>query len=283
MSPIRPLIVALSLLGASAAAAEPRTLTGLKTPESAAIGADGRLYVSEIGGFGQDGDGRISVVGASGQLQPFATGLDDPKGLVAFKDGFFVTDKTRVWKIDAKGQATVFAKADAFAQPPLFLNDIVADADGTLYVSDSGDTDKGVKGAIYRIAPDGRVSLLVGEAQNPAIKNPNGLLLEGPGKLLVVDFFSGELHRIDLATKSLQKLADGFGGGDGLARDAAGMLYISDWKGGRVFKLDLQRAGAKPERYEQSFKAAADLTLSRDGQHLLVPDMKAGTLVWLPK
>ena len=69
----------------------------------------------------------------------------------------------------------------------------------------------------------------------------------------------------------------------GLARDAAGILYLSDWKGGRVWKLDPKRSGAKPEQYAQTFQSAADIGLSADGKYILVPDMKAGVLYWMPK
>jgi sugar lactone lactonase YvrE len=276
---------ALVLIAASVSvsAAESRTVEGLATPESVVVGADGRVYVSEIGAFGTDGDGRVAVIGASGKPEPFAGGMDDPKGLAAVGSTLYVADKNLIRKIDKQGRASVFVKPEAFPQPPMFLNDLVADASGNLYVSDSGDIEKGGKGAIFRVTSAGKVSLVISEARNPSIKSPNGLLFERPGKLLVVDFATGELLRLDLAKGSVEKIADGFGGGDGLARDAGGMLYISDWKNGRVWKLNLRQKDAKPEAYGQAFKASADITLSKDGKYIVVPDMKAGSVTWLPK
>ena len=165
----------------------------------------------------------------------------------------------------------------------MFLNDLAADSSGNLYVSDTGDLDKGGKGAIFKITRSGKVTLVTSEAQNPSIKSPNGLLVEGKDKLLAVDFATGELLRLDVAKGTTEKIADGFGGGDGLARDAQGMLYVSDWKSGRVWKLNPKLKDAKPEAYAQAFKASADITLSRDGKYIVVPDMKAGSVVWLPK
>jgi gluconolactonase len=281
----RSLMAALPLLlsGSLVKADELRSVQGLATPESAVIGPDGRIYVSEIGGFGKDGDGKISAIGKAGQAEPFASGFDDPKGLAASRNAIFVADKTRIWKVDRQGKATVFVKTEDFPQTPLFLNDLVLDGSGNLYASDTGDIDKGGKGAIFKITPAGKASLLISEAQNASIKSPNGLLFESPGSLLVIDFASGELLRLNVAKGTVAKVADGFGGGDGLARDAAGMLYMSDWKNGKVWKLDLKKRGAKAEPYVQAFKASADITMSRDGKFILVPDMKAGTLVWLPK
>jgi len=274
-----PLLLTASLVKAD----ELRSVQGLATPESAVIGSDGRIYVSEIGGFGKDGDGTITVIGKAGKAEPFASGFDDPKGLAASRNAIFVADKTRIWKVNMQGKATVFVKAADFPQMPLFLNDLVLDGSGNLYASHTGDIDKGGKGAIYKITAAGKASLLISEAQNASIKSPNGLLFESPGSLLVIDFASGELLRLNVAKGTVAKVADGFGGGDGLARDAAGMLYMSDWKNGKVWKLDLKKRGAKAEPYAQAFKASADITMSRDGKFILVPDMKAGALVWLPK
>ena len=260
-----------------------RSLDGFASPESVVVGPDGRLYVSEIGEFGKDGDGRIAVIDSTGTTKHvFATGLDDPKGLAMRTGVLYVADKTRVWKVDNAGKATVFAAASAFPQPPMFLNDLAFDAAGTLYVSDSGDIQNGGKGAVFAIAPDGKATLVLNESQNPLIKSPNGLLADKPGELLVADFASGDLLRVALASKSVEKLAEGLGGADCIARDAAGALWISDWKGGRVFKLDPRQAGAQPQPLSHRFQAAADCTVSGDGRFLLLPDMKAGKLYWLP-
>ena len=49
-------------------------VTGLKMPESVTVGSDGRIYVTEIGEFGKDGDGAIMVV-KDGELKDFDTPL----------------------------------------------------------------------------------------------------------------------------------------------------------------------------------------------------------------
>jgi sugar lactone lactonase YvrE len=152
-----------------------------------------------------------------------------------------------------------------------------------LYVSDTGDMQNGGKGAIFKITPAGKVSLVIAEKNDARIKSPSGLLFERPGRLLVVDFVTGDLLRVDVEKRNVEKVAGGFGSGDGLVRDSAGVLFISDWKGGRVWKLDTKRKDAKPEQYARTFQSAADIGLTRDGKYVLVPDMKAGRLYWLPK
>jgi len=254
-------------------------VTGLKNPESVAVGTNGRIYVTEIGDFDKDGDGRVLVI-QDGKAIPFATGLDDPKGLAAHLEWLYVADKNKVWRIDRKGTAALFAPANAFPTTPLFLNDIVVDAEsGIVYVSDSGDL-KGKGGAVYRITPKGLVETVTDAARWPGLHTPNGLAMDGAGHLLLADFGTGELHRIKLADGTHTKLADGFGGADGIAWDHNGRLFLSDWKNGKVFGI--ARPGEKPVLLASGFQAAADLCLDPTGKLLLVPDMKAGTVTALP-
>jgi gluconolactonase len=270
----------LLLTSAGVEAANVKKVTGLKTPESALVGKDGRIYVSEVNGFDKDGDGQISVIGTNGKLKVFATGMDDPKGLAMIGDDVYVADKTRVLKVTPDGKWQVFAAADAFPETPQFLNDMVADGLGNLYVSDSGDisgkTDKA--GAIYRINKNGKVATVV-DASNPLVKGPNGLLMGGRGTLLEVDFKSGILYSVQLGNGEMKQLAEGFGGGDGLVRGNNGMLYVSDWKSGKVYSVNKQ---GNVKLIKEGFQSAADIALSANGKSLMVPDMKAGELVWLP-
>lgn len=256
---------------------------GLLTPESVVQAADGKIYVSEINGFGQDGDGQIRVLD-HGQSSVLVQGLDDPKGLVIIANDLYIADKTRVLRVALNqpgAVAEVFLSANEFTKPPQFLNDLAADANGNLYISDSGDilgTGKG--GAVYKVTPQRQVTLLLDGKIDERILAPNGLLADAKGEhLLLVDFTSGVLYSYDLAGKSLQEMARGFGGGDGLVRQANGTIYVSDWKSGKIFKVDVQH---KVTLIKQGYQSAADIALSQDDHHLLVPDMKAGELDILP-
>jgi sugar lactone lactonase YvrE len=265
----------LAVVTAHAEGSNPKKVSGLKMPESVVVGQDGRIYVSEIGEFGKDGDGQISII-EGGKPKVFATGMDDPKGLAFSKGVLYVADKTRILKVDQNGKWKVFAGAEAFPVKPQFLNDLTFDRSGDLYVSDSGDL-KGKGGAVYRVSPQGKVSVLV-TAEDKRVLAPNGLLPDGNGNLLMVDFLSGILYRITLKTGRMVQMAEGFGGGDGIVRDRQGKLWISDWKNGRVFSL---KPDGELKMVQAGFQASADLGLSADGKFVLVPDMKAGEIVYL--
>ncbi|PPC96382.1 SMP-30/gluconolactonase/LRE family protein [Methylotenera mobilis] len=258
-----------------------KKITGLKTPESVVQAKDGRIFISEINEFGKDGDGQIRVVNNDGSVAVFASGLDDPKGLVIIGDYLYVADKTKVLKITPNGQVSVFVPATAFPNVPYFLNDLESDLQGNLYVSDSGDLFNTGKGAaIYKVAPSGEVKLLIKDIQDARVKAPNGLLADDTGNhLIYVDFTSGVLYSLNTLTGALSDLAEGFGGGDGVVHHSSGVMYVSDWKNGKVFSVNMM---GDVTLVRSGYQAAADIAITKDERYLLVPDMKAGELDFIP-
>lgn len=266
------LLLLLALFPVAALAKDPVKITGLKTPESVVQAKNGTIYISEINEFGKDGDGQISKVDTKGNVTVFATGMDDPKGLAIIGEKLYVADKNRVLEVNKDGTWQVYGAQMAFPGTPVFLNDLEADKLGNLYVSDSGDLKSG--GQIYKITKGGEKVSIVVDSKNPDILAPNGLLFEGRNNLLSVDFESGILYRVNLSTGKTTKLAEGFGGGDGMVKTSAGKIYISSWKDGKVYRV----SAGKAVLVKQGYQAAADIALSNDEKYLMVPDMKAGEL-----
>jgi glucose/arabinose dehydrogenase len=263
----------------SPAAAEPPLVQGLKNPAAVAAGPDRRAYVTAAGG--------VFVV-ADGKAVPFATGLDDPKGIVAWKDVLFVADRNRVVRIDKAGKVTPYVEASAFPEPPAALTGLTADERGGLYVIDIGNGNGGW--AVYSVSPPGRskpkVALVADSKQFPDLKKPSAVAMGGGGDpaagtfhLLLLDAGTGELHSLRLADKALTRVG-GFGSRGGLAWDWYGRLYVSDAEGGRVFVVP--RPSDKPVQLAAGFKAPGGLGLAPDGKSILVTDAAAGTLTALP-
>ncbi|MBL8505377.1 MAG: SMP-30/gluconolactonase/LRE family protein [Methylobacillus glycogenes] len=272
---------ALLISAAVVEAHDAQVVKGFKNPESVAVAKDGLVYVSEIGEFEKDGDGKISVVGKDGKVKAFASGLNDPKGLAFIGDHLYVADKDRILKVGKDGKWSVFVDKSAFPAPPKFLNDLEPDLAGNLYVSDSGDiaNQGGDSGAIYKIDTKGKLTTVINHQQDPRVKAPNGLLMDDTGDMLMfVDFASGVLYRLDIPNRHLIELAKGFGGADGIVLAANQHLYISDYVNGKVFSVSVDDV-VKQEK--QGFQSAADLGITADGKTLLVPDMKAGTVTWI--
>lgn len=255
-------------------------LAGLQMPESAIAHPDGRIFITEIGEFGKNGDGKITVLNTDGTTKTLADGLNDPKGIDLFNNQLYVADVNQVVRIDLDGKKIVIAKPSDFQNTPVFLNDIEIDGLGNVYVSDSGD-DNGKHGAIYKITPAGEVIQIINDKSG--IKRPNGLLMDGTNRLLVADFGTGKLFQVTfdgVSSKPKTKvtlLNSGFGGADGLIRDTNGILYISDWASGKVWQLIEPKS--TPQLITEGHQSAADISLSADGQYVLMPDMKAGKLI----
>jgi sugar lactone lactonase YvrE len=224
-------------------------------------------------------------------MTDFATGMDEPKGIAFVGGHLVVTDLKRVWKIDAKGNASVLAEGAAFPHPPSYLNDTAAAPDGkSVYVTDMGDNTRMMGPAglwpvdspeakkisliarVYQIGLDGKVELVIDA--DPKMLNPNGVTSPEAGVLLVAEFFHGNIlsHR----DGAFKVLASGLRGADGIERGTKGELFISSWTQGKVWKL--QPDGTTPEVIIDGLKSAADFYLDRKQGIIILPDMLAGTL-----
>jgi glucose/arabinose dehydrogenase len=252
---------------------------GLKAPRSVCVAPDGRAYVTTAGEPGKGAEGAVLAL-RGGEAVPFATGLDDPRGITAWGPYLFVADKTRVWRIGPKGKAEVYVAESAFPVKPKSLLDVEVDpSNGVLYISDSGDQ-KGKDGVIFRVTPKGRVSVLTTSAKNAALGSPSGLRLASEYHLHAVEMASGDLLLVRLADGAVTRVAGGFKGGVGVTFDYNGRLYVANGPQGTVHVIP--RPGMKPRLLASGFQSAGDLCLSRDGRTLLVPDPKAGTLTGVP-
>ena len=263
-------IVLMMLIGiANISLANEVKYDGFSNPESVAEGPDGYIYVSEIGETDKDGDGKISKIDKKGNITPFATGLYDPKGIVFYKEKLYVTDRDVIIEIDTDGTWSVFGSTMAFPKTPVFLNDIDVDSDGNFYITDTSNFKTG--GIVFKMNLAGDITVLFDETTENN-KAPNGVLPIGNNKLLLLDW-GGELYEADTKTKKIRKLGEGFVGGDGLAIKN-GTIFISSWKEGKVYEFK----NGKSKLILEGFEAAADIALSKDKTHLIIPDMKAGTV-----
>ena len=290
----------LSLIsGGLLQAAPPKTIPVGKSPESVCRGFGGKLYITMINGD-EPGDG--TIVSLDGDtVSVFAKGFNAPKGMVFVGDTLVVADETTMWKVDKNGTATKLVEAKDFPQPIEFLNDVAASKDGaSVYVSEmstptpmfdpSGERklwdldspqakELPKKGCIYKVTLKGQVTLAV-PAGNVAIRFPNGVAVseeEGPERLFVGDFFSGEI--VTYQDGKYTTVASGLRGIDGLTvtRDT---FYASSWNQGKVWKVDRKTREVKV--LLEGLKTAADFYYDAKNKQLLVPDMIGGTLTFLP-
>jgi hypothetical protein len=56
-------------------------------------------------------------------------------------------------------------------------------------------------------------------------------------------------------------------------------MFVSDWKNGKVFSVSTKGEVAM---LKDGFKSAADIAITKDETYIMVPDMKAGELDFIP-
>ena len=216
------------------------------------------VFVANINGKPTDRDenGFISQLEPDGTIVrlEWITGLHAPKGMNTYDGKLYVADIYRVAEIDINKRKIIrFYEADGAE----FLNDIVTDDDGNVYITDMS------KGSVYRIS-NGEISEWI-----PAgtFNNSNGVYyLDG----MIYLGENGRILSINPDTKEMKTIAEFDGGVDGLEIDKNGNFIFSDWSG----KVQMVEPGGKPTVLFNTTDEkinAADIHLIRDHNILLVP------------
>lgn len=259
-------------------------------PESITKGFNGNYYVT-IMNAKEDGDGEVVEISGN-EVKPFAGGFNDPKGIVYLKDQLYLSDVTRVWRVNSEGKAEIFVKKEDFPEEVLYLNDVAVDANESgIYVTDMGETknmrdennnlwpleseqamQRPALGRIYHIGLSGEITIT--QDTSSLMPNPNGVGVDNSGNIMIGAFFLGNF----LVKKDgkLIPLKGQYRGADAVEQDKYGNYYVSSWTSGTVWKID----GETEESTVliDGLESAADFYLEEDKGRLLLPDMKAGMI-----
>lgn len=248
------------------------------TPESVLYDAAGDRYlVSNINGVpnGVDNNGYISELSPDGTIKTpklIAGGeksvkLDAPKGMALVGKELWVTDISVVRKFDLK---TLEPKGDIALADAKFANDIVAAADGKVYVADSS-IKPGAKGfeplggdQVFVIDKTGTAKVL---AKSKDLGGPNGLAL-GPKGLLVNALLSNEVYGINAKGEKVDVVKLPNGGLDGLLIVGDSLLATS-WGASAVYRGKL--GGTSFEPIIQNVKGPADMGWDSKRSRILLP------------
>lgn len=293
-----------SVIAAPTSLDESMVVSGFETPESVVHDPVQDWYLVSNVGAGNpaalDGNGFISKVSPAGSvldlmwIQNGVQGvtLNGPKGLALHGEALYVADvdTLRVFDRLTGAPRRNVALPNPFAPKPLFLNDVVVDGDGTVYLTDTRNN------AIFVVDRNYHATLLV---SGPQLGGPNGILFDR-GSLSWVTFFG---HQIKRLTRSGQLLTEatlpaddvsalGLPPGamflDGYARDE-GDLLVTSWVSGKVYRVG--RSGTDLA-IESSFVSMldnpahpdgpADIGIDRSRRRLLIPLFNQGQVVIMP-
>jgi sugar lactone lactonase YvrE len=283
--PIRFLSLLFILLPILASAASPILIPAWQTqavfqqPESVVYDSQrDLLFVSNVNGAPNeaDGNGYISQLSVDGKLieQHWLTGLNAPKGLAIVGDTLYVADINQLVIIDIKQKkiSKRYLVSDA-----KFLNDVVADSTGNVYVSDM------LTNTIHRLT-QGKLEVWL---HDDALEYPNGLLIEAD-KMIVASWgvmtdgfvtdIAGHLKTIDIASKKIQSLGDKtpVGNLDGLESDGEGNYFVTDWMIGKL--LHIVPSGISKTLISLE-PGSADLTVLTQQKLVIIPIMLSNNIV----
>ncbi|MEY3958769.1 MAG: hypothetical protein RJA37_1372 [Verrucomicrobiota bacterium] len=294
-SPALALLAALLFAGCQTAPVQ-RSLPVGATPESVTKGFGGAYYVTLMGASRKQGDGDGKIVKVQDDKVTVLTeGLDDPKGVVFVANRLITADFDKVWSVDSKGKKTLLAGPSAFPTPPTFLNDVVVSPDKkSVLITDMGAVTKmrGPDGKlfavgsaehkaipiiarVFQVTLDGKVTEVI--APTAKMLNPNGIDMMANGRIRIAEFFTGDV--LEWNKGKWKTLAKGHRSGDGIVHDSKGRFYVSEVMTGRVTRYEADGSGQT--ELGQGLLSAADHYLDEKAGVLIVPDSKAGNLVFI--
>jgi sugar lactone lactonase YvrE len=267
---------------AGAALAQPKQVweaTGFDQPESAVYDSERDvLYVSNVHGDPGEktGDGYVSKVSLDGEVveAQWVTGLDAPLGMDIHESTLYVADIDRIVAIDVEsGEITGTHPAEG-AQ---FLNDVTADEQGRVFVSD-------MMGNRIYVLEDGEVQVWV---ESEDLESPNGLYAEGDRIVVgawgvMTDGFEtevpGHLKVVDFETQEVQSLGDGtpVGNLDGVEPDGEGNYLVTDWMAGKLYRITPE---GEAEELLDLGQGAADHEYIEEQRLVVIPMMNDGVVV----
>jgi DNA-binding beta-propeller fold protein YncE len=217
----------------------------------------------------------------------WVTGLNAPKGIAVSNDGtkLYVSDITDLVEIDiASGKIVKRFNAQGSA----FLNDVVGDNQGNIYVSDTGTN------TIYKLDTNfgnsTSSSSLQAWLQSPQLNGPNGLLVDNnQNKLIVVSLGplskpGGGIEVVDLKNKTISSLGkegstSPLGGLDGIESNAAEtQYYVTDNPAGKVYTVNADGTGYVT-LIDLHTQGAADLGAIPGQSTIIIPLMQDNKLI----
>jgi DNA-binding beta-propeller fold protein YncE len=234
--------------------------TLLRVPESVLHDTKNKiLYVANINGKSdqKDGNGFISRLTMDGKIETlkWVQGLDAPKGMALVKNLLYVADVTAVAIIDiTTGKITNRLEVEGSQ----FLNDVTADENGDVYVSDSA------TGRIH-LVKNGAVSVYF---ESKEFKRINGLLALKAG-LYIADAGTGVHYRLS-KEKKLERFSETSQGADGVVSTGKDSYIVSSW-GGEIYFVGKDGKSVKMLDTREQKIHSADIAYDSKTQTVYVP------------
>ena len=149
-----------------------------------------------------------------------------------------------------------------------WINDVAVADDGTVYATQTGDLGPDPDPAtfrVYRIAPDGEVSVVV---EGAPLNLPNGIALDPAGRLVVANFGDDAVLTFSTSGDLIETRRAAQPGSDGLVIRPDGTTYVSSVTQGGVSRL---RPGEAATLIARGIPGGASMCYDAGADQLVVP------------
>ncbi|HJU87919.1 MAG TPA: SMP-30/gluconolactonase/LRE family protein [Gemmatimonadaceae bacterium] len=257
--------------------------SGFQTPESVVWDSAASVwYVSNINGNpgAKDNNGFISRLRSDGTVDSmrFIAGrrggapLNAPKGMATRGNELWVSDIDAVHVFD-KTTGRHIAHYDLKPRGAIFLNDVGAGPDGSIYITDTaisfGEGGPVRRGAdrIFKIDPNTRAISVAFQADS-ALGHANGITWDATNnRFLVVPFGVNKIFAWKPGDTTATQIATGPGMFDGVEVTRDGRILVSSWADSSVSVV----SGSTLSKAISNVQSPADIGLDRQSNRVAIP------------
>lgn len=197
--------------------------------------------------------------------QPMGSDIRGGKLYLADSDGATADGAPRVSVIRLFDIATGKPSGEIRVPQSPWFNDIAVAADGTIYATQTGTADGQTPMRLYRIAPDGRSSIL---ADGAPLSRPNGVAMDPAGNVVVVNTGDAAVLTFSPEGRLIRTEQSAQSGSDGLVIRPDGTKFVSSVVHGGVSRI---RPGKPAELIATGIPSAASMCFDAGARQLVIP------------
>ncbi len=209
---------------------------GFEFPEGPAFDAHGTLYITQCA------NGWISRI-AGGETGDYVNSGGKPNGLAFDENVLWIAEAGTNQLLRYDGEELIEIASEWHGEPLQKPNDLVFHPDGSIFMTGpGGSTEDTPIGKVYHVTPDGELTVVA-----DGLAFPNGLALtEDASQLYVVETHRQQIVIYDVDDDGSLDGPDEFAqtpggvGGDGMALDVDGNLYLAHFGMGEIVVFDVE-------------------------------------------